>query len=86
MRESPAEKVIDLLKTAGSDVFYHDPFVPEFDGMRSADLEPEQYDCVAIVTDHSGIDYAELVRRSNVVVDFRTATKGLEVDGKVWKL
>ena len=86
MRESPAEKVIDLLKTAGSDVFYHDPFVPEFDGMRSADLEPEQYDCVAIVTNHSGIDYAELVRRSNVVVDFRNATKGLEVDGKVWKL
>jgi hypothetical protein len=26
------------------------------------------------------------VRRSNVVVDFRNATKGAEVDGKVWKL
>jgi hypothetical protein len=26
------------------------------------------------------------VRRGNVIVDFRNATKGHEVDGKVWKL
>jgi UDP-N-acetyl-D-glucosamine dehydrogenase len=85
-RETPAEKLIHLLRNAGAEVFYHDPFVPEFDGMRSAELEPEAYDCVAIVTNHSTIDYAELVRRANVVVDFRNATKGHEVDGKVWKL
>jgi UDP-N-acetyl-D-glucosamine dehydrogenase len=86
VRESPAEKLLQLLRNAGADVAYHDPFVAEFDGLTSVPLEPEQYDCVAIVTNHSGIDYAELVRRSNVVVDFRNATKGLEVDGKVWKL
>jgi hypothetical protein len=60
--------------------------VPEFDGMTSAPLEPDAYDCVAIVTNHSAIDYADLVHRGNVIVDFRNATKGLEVDGKVWKL
>ena len=49
-------------------------------------LEPEAYDCVAIVTNHSPIDYGELVRRGKVIVDFRNATKGHEVDGKVWKL
>jgi len=27
-----------------------------------------------------------VVRRGNVIVDFRNATKGAEVDGKVWKL
>ena len=54
--------------------------------MRSVPLEPEAYDCVAIVTNHSAIDYAELVRRGKVIVDFRNATKGHEVDGKVWKL
>ena len=86
MRETPAEKLIHLLRRAGADVAYHDPFVPEFDGMSSVPLEPEAYDCVAIVTNHSGIDYAELVRRGKVVVDFRNATKGVEVDGKVWKL
>jgi len=86
MRETPAEKLIHLLKTAGADVSYHDPFVPEFDGMRSVALEPEEYDCIAIVTDHSTVDYGDLVRRGNVIVDFRNATKGHEVDGKVWKL
>ena len=86
VRESPAEKIVDLLRNAGADVAYHDPFVAEFDGLRSVPLEPEGYDCVAIVTNHSTIDYADLVRRANVVVDFRNATRGHEVDGKVWKL
>jgi UDP-N-acetyl-D-glucosamine dehydrogenase len=85
-RETPAEKVIHLLRNAGADVSYHDPHVPEFEGLRSVPLEPEAYDCVAIVTNHSTIDYAELVRRGKVIVDFRNATKGHEVDGKVWKL
>ena len=85
-RETPAEKLIQLLRTAGADVSYHDPFVPEFAGLTSVPLEPEAYDCVAIVTNHSQIDYADLVRRGKVIVDFRNATKGHEVDGKVWKL
>jgi UDP-N-acetyl-D-glucosamine dehydrogenase len=85
-RESPAEKILELLRAAGSEVAYHDPFVPEFDGLSSVPLEPERYDCVVIVTAHSNIDYADVVERSGVVVDFRNATKGFEVDGKVWKL
>jgi UDP-N-acetyl-D-glucosamine dehydrogenase len=85
-RETPADKLIHLLRTAGADVSYHDPHVPEFEGMTSMPLEPERYDCVAIVTDHSSVDYGDLVRRANIVVDFRNATKGHEVDGKVWKL
>jgi UDP-N-acetyl-D-glucosamine dehydrogenase len=86
VRESPAEKLLDLLQNAGAEVAYHDPFVAEFDGLASVPLEPESYDCVAIVTNHSTIDYGELVRRASVVVDFRNATRGHEVDGKVWKL
>jgi UDP-N-acetyl-D-glucosamine dehydrogenase len=85
-RETPAEKLIQLLRNAGARVAYHDPHVAEFDGMRSSALEPEAYDCVAIVTAHSVIDYADVVRRAAVVVDFRNATKGLEDQGKVWKL
>jgi UDP-N-acetyl-D-glucosamine dehydrogenase len=86
VRESPAEKLIELLRTAGAEISYHDPHVPEFDGLRSVPLEPEQYDCVAIVTAHSSIDYQDVVRRGKVIVDFRNATKGHETDGKVWKL
>ncbi len=62
------------------------PHVAEFDGLSSVPLEPEAYDCVAIVTAHSAINYDDVVRRGKVVVDFRNATKGVEIDGKVWKL
>ena len=86
VRETPAEKLVQLLRTAGAEVAYHDPHVPAFGGMTSSPLEPERYDCVAVVTAHSAIDYADVVRRAKVVVDFRNATRGLEIDGKVWKL
>jgi UDP-N-acetyl-D-glucosamine dehydrogenase len=87
VRESPAEKIIDLLRNAGSEVAYHDPHVPAFDGLTSAPLEPEGYDCVVIVTAHSSIDYADLVDRAKLVVDFRNATRVAgKTNGKVWKL
>jgi UDP-N-acetyl-D-glucosamine dehydrogenase len=91
MRESPALKILQLLTNAGVDVYYHDPHVSEFNdhglSMRSVPLEPEAYDCVAIITAHTSIDYADLVDRAHVVVDFRNATgeKGRKSE-KVWKL
>jgi UDP-N-acetyl-D-glucosamine dehydrogenase len=86
VRETPAEKLIHLLRNAGAEVAYHDPHVGEFDGMRSTALEPQDYDCVAIVTAHSTVDYADVVARARIVVDFRNATRGLEDAQKVWKL
>jgi UDP-N-acetyl-D-glucosamine dehydrogenase len=86
MRESPAEKIIHLLENAGAEVAYHDPHVPEFDRRRSVALDPARYNCVVIVTAHSSLDYAQIVRDAKLVVDFRNATKGHEADGKVWKL
>jgi UDP-N-acetyl-D-glucosamine dehydrogenase len=89
MRESPALKLIELLRTAGADVAYHDPHVAEVheSGLSSVPLEPERYDCVVIVTAHSSIDYDQLVERAQLVVDLRNATRRRgRVDGKVWKL
>jgi UDP-N-acetyl-D-glucosamine dehydrogenase len=86
VRETPAEKLIHLLRTAGAEVAYHDPHVDEFDGMTSAPLRPEDYDCVAIVTAHSAIDYGDVVARAKIVVDLRNATRGHEDKQKVWKL
>jgi UDP-N-acetyl-D-glucosamine dehydrogenase len=87
VRESPAKKIVELLHKAGADVSYHDPHVPEFDGMRSVDYAPESYDCVVIVTAHSSIDYNDLVERAHVVVDLRNATgRNGTGNGKVWKL
>jgi UDP-N-acetyl-D-glucosamine dehydrogenase len=87
VRESPAEKVLELLRNAGSDVAFHDPWVAEFDGLRSVPLEPAAYDCVVIVTAHTNIDYDKLVDDAKLVVDLRNATraKGTASD-KVFKL
>jgi UDP-N-acetyl-D-glucosamine dehydrogenase len=87
VRESPAEKIIKLLRKTGADVAYHDPHVPEFQELRSVEYAPQEYDCVVIVTAHTAIDYDDLVDRAQVVVDLRNAT-GRNGTGneKVWKL
>jgi UDP-N-acetyl-D-glucosamine dehydrogenase len=88
-RESPAIKLIELLHTAGADVSYHDPHVPELReaGLSSVALDPAEHDCVVIVTAHSSIDYDRVVDEALLVVDLRNATgRNGRVDGKVWKL
>jgi UDP-N-acetyl-D-glucosamine dehydrogenase len=37
-----------------------------------------QFDAVVIVTDHSSYDYKTIVEQSQLVVDTRNATKGIE--------
>jgi UDP-N-acetyl-D-glucosamine dehydrogenase len=91
LRESPALKLIELLRAEGAQVSYHDPHVPELPahGLSSQDLDGtlEGADCVAIVTAHSAIDYADLAKRAKLVVDFRNATgSDGSQNGRVWKL
>ena len=92
LRESPALKVIRLLRDRGADVAYHDPHCAElvqFD-LRSIDLDGyrgiEGYDAVTIVTAHSALDYRSVVGAADLVVDLRNATAGIPGAGKVWKL
>jgi UDP-N-acetyl-D-glucosamine dehydrogenase len=91
VRESPALKLIELLRTAGADVSYHDPHVPVLAehglALESVPLEPAAYDAVAIVTAHSDVDYAQLVDQAQLVVDFRNATgRNGARNEKVWTL
>jgi UDP-N-acetyl-D-glucosamine dehydrogenase len=91
LRESPALKLIGLLRDEGAEVTYHDPHVPELPehGLSSQDLDGSlaTADCVAIVTAHSGIDYERLAESSQLVVDFRNATgHNGSANGRVWKL
>jgi UDP-N-acetyl-D-glucosamine dehydrogenase len=89
MRESPALKMIELLREEGAEVAYHDRFVAELPelGLRSEALDRGGVDCVVIVTAHSGIDYAALVESAPLVVDLRNATGASgTANGKVWKL
>jgi UDP-N-acetyl-D-glucosamine dehydrogenase len=89
MRESPALKLIELLREEGGEVAYHDRFVPELpeQGLRSEALDAPGADCVVIVTAHSGIDYGAVVEQAPLVVDLRNATGAAgTTNGKVWKL
>jgi UDP-N-acetyl-D-glucosamine dehydrogenase len=91
LRESPALKLVELLRDEGAEVSYHDPHVSELPdhGLTSVDLDGSvgKADCVAIVTAHSGIDYAKLAENAQLVVDFRNATgKNGAANGRVWKL
>ena len=92
LRESPALKVIRLLRAQGADVRYHDAYCPQLPelGMSSVPLEGERpyaaYDVVAIVTAHSAVDYRVVAQEADLVVDFRNATAGLSSAGNVWKL
>jgi UDP-N-acetyl-D-glucosamine dehydrogenase len=91
LRESPALKLVELLRDEGAIVSYHDPHVAELPehGLVSQSLDGavNSADCVAIVTAHSGIDYDALAERASLVVDFRNATgpSGTQ-NGRVWKL
>jgi len=90
-RESPAIKLIELLRNAGANVAYHDAHVPTLatDGIRlsSVALDPGAYDVVVIATAHSAIDYVQLVEDAQLVVDLRNATGRAGITSeKVWKL
>ncbi len=85
VRESPALKIIELLRKDGADIVYHDPYIPVIEphGGSTVRLESRQLsdevlsgaDCVLILTDHSTVDYERVVDRAQLVVDTRNATK-----------
>src|SRR5216683_7194242 len=86
LRESPALTIIELLQKEGAQVSYNDPYLPFIGKGRKYDLQMKctplenlgQYDCVLIVTDHTDYDYARIVRESQLVVDTRNATRGIQ--------
>jgi UDP-N-acetyl-D-glucosamine dehydrogenase len=86
LRESPSLTIIELLQKEGAQVSYHDPYFPFVGRGRKYDLQMKrtelnnlgQYDCVLIVTDHSDYDYGKIVNESQLVVDTRNATKGIQ--------
>jgi UDP-N-acetyl-D-glucosamine dehydrogenase len=87
LRESPAIDISHLLLEKGAEVSYFDPYVPEInqDGLlmqseKDLTAAVEKADCVAIITNHSKIDYAMVLEKSKVIFDARNALK--DVPGK----
>jgi UDP-N-acetyl-D-glucosamine dehydrogenase len=78
-RESPALKIIELLRSLGAELRYHDPHVaslPEL-GLASMPLEDAvaDADLALIVTAHPGVDHELAVRSARVVLDLRGVTR-----------
>jgi UDP-N-acetyl-D-glucosamine dehydrogenase len=90
IRESPALKIIALLRQLGADVCYHDPHVAQLAefGLGSRPLQEAvgDADLTLIVTAHPGIDYELLAQRSRLVVDLRGVTRALEASSDVIRL
>ena len=86
LRESPSLTIIELLREKGASVAYNDPYFPRVGQGRHYALNMTntplddlgQYDAVVIVTDHSTYDYRAIVEQSQLVVDTRNATRGIE--------
>jgi UDP-N-acetyl-D-glucosamine dehydrogenase len=84
-RETPAEKVMELLHHEGADLTYTDPYTPTFDvkghvfkGVPlTADLVAAS-DCVLILTAHSAFDYDMVVKRAPIVFDTRNGTRRVQ--------
>ena len=88
-RNSPAERIIELLIKEGAQVSYHDPYVPHFQvggdvflregvNLNSVAITPEvlaQADCVLVATGHANVDYAQVVEHARLVIDTVNATR-----------
>ena len=79
IRESPALKIISLLRDLGAEVIYHDPHVPQLRefGLESTPLEQAvtDTDLAVIVTAHPTVDHEMVARRAGFVVDLRGITR-----------
>lgn len=78
VRESPALRIWQILKGYGVSVSYHDPFVPNMNGLSSKQLSKDvvaKHDMVIITTDHSNIEYLRLALYNRPILDTRNVYK-----------
>lgn len=74
IRESPALRIIHLLKHKGAKITYHDPNVKNVGPLKSLDLTQNtinEQDAIVITTDHTNIDYKSLGKHAKLIVDTR---------------
>ena len=84
LRESPALKIMSLLRKEGAKIAYHDPHIPKIPKTREYDfhlssvpLTPKaltSHDAALIVTDHKAVDYALVAKHAKLIVDTRDAS------------
>jgi UDP-N-acetyl-D-glucosamine dehydrogenase len=79
LRESPALKIIRVLRGMGADIVFHDPHVDELPELDLSSQPPEVAldgaDLALIVTAHPGVDHDAIVERAPLVLDLRGVTR-----------
>jgi UDP-N-acetyl-D-glucosamine dehydrogenase len=99
-RNSPAQRVVELLLDSGAKVEYHDPYVPSFEvggtvlhrhrvTLHAVPLAAglAGADAVAILTGHSVVDYSQVTASCPIVIDAVNVTGALaEHNGRVIRL
>jgi UDP-N-acetyl-D-glucosamine dehydrogenase len=89
-RESPALRIIALLRELGAEISYHDPFVPELPAqdLKSVDLDAglAAADLLAIVTAHPGVDHEAAVKAVPLAIDFRGISRKFDDPGSAERL
>jgi UDP-N-acetyl-D-glucosamine dehydrogenase len=79
VRESPALKLIELLRGLGADVVYHDALVPSLEGPGLASLPLDEAlggaDCAVIVTAQPGVDHDAAASAVPCLLDLRGVTR-----------
>jgi len=89
LRESPAIRIIELLKGKGAKVSYYDPLFPYFE-IRGIDMKPitmsaktlKKFDCTLLITDHTKMDYKLLAKNSKAILDTRNIFARLGIKSK----
>ena len=75
VRESPALKILELLRGLGAEIAYHDAHVPEIPELELTSSSLEETvrgsDLLLIVTAHPGVDHDSLTSHGVPVVDLR---------------
>jgi UDP-N-acetyl-D-glucosamine dehydrogenase len=79
--------VVQLLQKEGARVVYHDPYIAKvvpghehdlhMESVPLTDAELQKHDAVIVLTDHTAIDYANVVRQARLVIDTRNATRAV---------
>lgn len=85
-RESPAIRVIDILKKEGADVSFYDPWVKEYKekGTFEKGLEAlteecvQEADLVMITTAHTNVDYEMVQQNAIVIFDTKNVMKNIK--------
>ena len=93
LRESPSLEIYEILKAKNIQVDFYDSYVASFrdendDLINRIELNEtkiKEYDIIAILTDHSNIDYEWLKNQNILIYDTRDVYKG-EVSDNIKKL